>query len=115
MGLWGGNYDTLENAQNQEAGQEKFEYRQKKHHNDLVRLKWAEFRGRKRTDKQGAEKYVMNNYILHSFYHNSNLSSFGLQLNLLISQKKNPNKCNCWRAKNPRKVVQGTNLTILQL
>lgn len=59
-----------------------------------MRVKPVEFRGRKRTDKQGAEKCLKNSEILHPFYHLTARTSFGLQLYPLIGQKNTTNKCN---------------------
>lgn len=59
-GFWG-NHKILENLQNQEPGQAKFKpmKMQRRQHN-LMREKWVTCRGRKRTDKQDAEKCVKN-------------------------------------------------------
>lgn len=78
-----------------------------------MRLKQAKFRGRERTEKQGAEKYVKNSYILHSFYHLTTKTSFWTTVKSTHWSKKTPTNAITEQQKNPE-VVQGTRLTILQ-
>lgn len=59
-GFWG-NHKILDNLQNQEPEQAKFKrMRMQRKQQNLMRVKQVKFRGRKRTDKQGAEKCLKN-------------------------------------------------------
>lgn len=68
-----------------------------------MRLKQAKFRGRKKTDKQGAKNYIQNNYILHSFYH---------LINPLIGERKQ--QMQLVKSKKSRSCAGQTTLTVLQ-